>query len=260
MFQKACAELLDIVMPIVVIWRMPDGTISHMVGAGMMINGDGWVLTAGHILARVNELDRQVTAQNSLEMPLASLPTHYTVLFGQTGGNIEQAIVNPLADLGLCKLVDYQIVPGCIFPKFRKAPVNGGEFLCRAGFPFVEDLGAQWDETGGFTCTNLFPVPMFLNEAFVSRFVEARGTSGDLDVAWLETSSPGLAGQSGGPLVDADTVVCGVQVSTFHYPLNFTGNASNQFLHSGRATRVDTVRQFLASCSVSFLEEGEDDA
>lgn len=260
MFQKACSELLHIVMPIVVVWRMPDGTIGHMVGAGMMINGDGWVLTAGHVLNRVNELDQQVAKQKKLRKPRAKLPTDYAVLFGQTGGKIKEASVNPLADLGLCRLVGYKIMPDCIFPKFRKGPVNAGEFLCRAGFPFVEDLGPQWDEPGGFTFTNLFPVPMFANEAFVSRFVDATAVPGDLDVAWLETSSPGLAGQSGGPLVDANTVVCGIQVNTFHYPLNFTGNARNQFLHSGRATRVDTVRQFLASCGVSFLEEGEDDA
>jgi hypothetical protein len=39
---------------------------------------------------------------------------------------------------------------------------------------------------------------------------------------WIETSSPGLKGQSGGPLLDERGTIWGVQSNTFSYNLGFS--------------------------------------
>ena len=62
---------------------------------------------------------------------------------------------------------------------------------------------------------------------------------------WIETSSPDLKGQSGGPLFDENGLICGIQVNTYLYLLDFYGIGSNQSLNVGRAVRSDTIIAFL---------------
>ena len=95
-------------------------------------------------------------------------------------------------------------------------------------------------------------MPLFVNEALVSRFAVLQ--SGGM---WIETSSPGLRGQSGGPLVDVNGNVCGIQVNTYHYPLDFQGIARDQFLNVGRAVHVESVTAFLKSEKINFTSEGD---
>ena len=111
---------------------------------------------------------------------------------------------------------------GHVYPQFRVREVEQGELLCRLGYPFVDSVGPTWSKNKGFAFTNLFPVPQFVNEALVSRFVQLNAG------VWIETNSPGLKGQSGGPLADSDSYICGVQVNTGHYSLGFKGKGRNQ--------------------------------
>ena len=123
------------------------------------------------------------------------------------------------------------------------------QLLCRAGFPFVEKYPV-WDQNkNNFEFENVFPVPMFVNEAFVSRYL------GKASGVWIETSSPGLKGQSGGPLLDRHGYVCGMQVNTKSYPLNFKGT-ENQFLHVGRAVHVASIRKALYDFKIRFYQGG----
>lgn len=48
MFEKACSALLETVMPIVIAWKVGN-EIGHGVAAGMIINEDGYFITAGHV-------------------------------------------------------------------------------------------------------------------------------------------------------------------------------------------------------------------
>lgn len=168
-------------------------------------------------------------------------------MFGTHAG-LSKALVQKEVDLGVGKLEGYDPPDGHVIPRFRDHQVEQGELLCRIGFPFVDDPGTKWDKAKGFTFTNLFPVPTFVNEALVSRF-------GQLDSAlWIETSSPGLIGQSGGPLADTDGLICGIQVNTHHYPLGFKGNAQNQTMNVGRAVHVDTVKTFLNEHGIAHAD------
>ena len=149
------------------------------------------------------------------------------------------------------KLEGYRPPDGYRFPRFRVREVEIGELLCRMGYPFVDGVKPEWDKQNAtFTFQNLFPVPAFVNEALVSRY--AQFDNGD---RWIETSSPGLKGQSGGPLADASGLICGIQVNTHHYPLGFSGRGRNQVLNVGRAVHSETVRRFLDEHKIKYYSE-----
>ena len=239
-------------MPIVVARRLEDGSIGAGIGAGMVINEDGWFVTAGHILLEVAALEQTVSNPKSYDGPKGKRATHYGAMFGTHAG-LSKALVQKEVDLGVGKLEGYHPPDGHVIPRFRDHQVEQGELLCRIGFPFVDDPGTKWDKAKGFTFTNLFPIPTFVNEALVSRF-------GQLDSGlWIETSSPGLIGQSGGPLADTYGLICGIQVNTHHYPLGFSGNAQNQTMNVGRAVHVDTVKTFLNEHGIAHHTEGKND-
>ncbi len=75
-----------------------------------------------------------------------------------------------------------------------------------------------------------------------------------VDRLLIETSSPGLRGQSGGPLVDEDGKVCGIQSYTIHYSLKF--NVQDQFLHVGRAIHAKSIIEFLDRYNISYQSAG----
>ena len=79
---------------------------------------------------------------------------------------------------------------------------------------------------------------------------------------YFETSSPGLRGQSGGPVFDVTGVVWGIQSETTHYPLGFSpknaeGQAEHQFLNSGKAVDAETVCGFLDDNDISYETTNE---
>ena len=250
MFQETCKSLLNTVLPIVVAWRTRNGKVNWSIGAGAVVNDEGYLVTAGHILQQIAELDKQVTGTSAKNAKKHLQVTHYCSVFGMTGARLTKVFVDANIDLGIAKLEGYVPRPDCTFPRFRKRDIEQGEFLCRAGYPFVEDVKPLWDNQKGFQFTNLFPVPLFVNEALVSRFA-LRGSSGK----WIETSSPGLRGQSGGPLADADGLICGIQVNTAHYPLGFTGKGRNQVLNVGRAVHTENIRNNLDVHNIQYLTE-----
>jgi hypothetical protein len=63
----------------------------------------------------------------------------------------------------------------------------------------------------------------------------------------FETSSPGLRGQSGGPIFDTKGVVWGIQSLTRHFPLGFEptvpgkGVKEHQFLNVGIGVHAVTI-------------------
>ena len=84
----------------------------------------------------------------------------------------------------------------------------------------------------------------------------------------IELSTPGLRGQSGGPLFDEKGRICGMQFSTKHLHLGFdlegkeilVNNKSRtisdySFLHLGQCIHADTIKSFLKLHHVDFFEE-----
>lgn len=267
MFEDACERLLHTVLPVISAYRTRRGKVSYSIGAFMILNEDGWIITASHILKTIMATHEEVSRNNQ---PGVGAPKRRStkrkggssgnpndkmqcaVIWGSAGGQIVRGQGDQQSDLAAGLLGNFTLPEGYQFPVFRRDGVRPGEFLCRVGYPFVPNVTVTWSQDQGFTFNNLFPVPTFVNEALVSRFAElSEGKT------WIETSSPGLRGQSGGPLADRHGTICGVQTNTEHYPLDFEGRGKGQVLNVGRAVHVDTIRRFLTEHDIAYrLEEG----
>ena len=151
--------------------------------------------------------------------------------------------------------------------------IRPGKMLCRLGYPFPEftnfTYDAQKDEIlwtrEGNTGTPHFPI-----EGMVTRHVgEADGT-----ISGIEMSTPGLRGQSGGPLFDAGGIIYGMQSLTRHLHLGFDMKQekmklngreeiiNNQpFMHVGQCVHADIIRAFLDRHNVKYyIGNSYDDA
>ena len=84
----------------------------------------------------------------------------------------------------------------------------------------------------------------------------------------IELSTPGLRGQSGGPLFDSDGIVYGMQSRTKHLHLGFDIENTEilskgqlkkvsdySFIHLGECIDVDVIKDFLKQHKISFKEQ-----
>ena len=249
MFQDACRSMLNVLLPIIVVYKVHGRVPQLGIAAGMPLNPAGDILTAGHVLQEIVDLNEQCAKSAKKKRLQKGDAVAYLFLIGQDKASIEGVMLDGESDIGVLKLKDFDLPENIMPVTFRSGEVEAGELLCRAGFPFVDDVQVKTLSNGDFEIVNLFPVPLFVNEAMVSRFNQTP------NARFIETSSPGLKGQSGGPLVDVNGYVCGMQTSTSHYPLGFTGKGRNQVLNVGRAVHLDTILAFLDAQNIPYQRE-----
>ena len=154
-----------------------------------------------------------------------------------------------------------------VFVKDDKS-VRPGDMLCRLGFPFpeysdfrydAEKDSIEWDSSAGSHNTPRFPI-----EGMFTRHL----AGADGKIYGIELSTPGLRGQSGGPLFTKDGLICGMQSATKHLHLGFDmvgekmmlhgkeHTINNQpFLHVGHCISADRIKEFLSSKGVEFYEK-----
>ena len=251
MFKNACKQVRSLLMPIILASKKYRGPHKVSLAAGMVINAEGWVLLSGHVLERVASIEQSAIkakeeVKKNRRRPKISrnTVTEYVFKVGPLPFNPIEGIWNNLLDIGVIRLEGYQHPAEIGLPVFRADDVEQGELLCRIGYPFHK-VKARWSRDKGFEFPSLFPVPAFVNEALVSRFVNVSA-----EARFIETSTPGLKGQSGGPLIDVDGCICGIQSHTESYSLGF--KPKNQFIHVGRALHVTSVRDFLDKNNIAY--------
>ena len=264
MFATACQRLGRAVVPIIPIWRTTDGHVFNGVGAGIVVNGDGWVVTCGHMVELINQIQtgeapavRVKRTRGRRSKTSKPKVQNFDVLYGASSGmRTVRGVINPAIDVGALQVEGLDLT-GFDPPVLRSGPIHPGELLCRIGFPFTEkNLSASWDaKNGQFQINGTYPPTAFVNEALVSRFANVRDKQNRKVGTLIETSSPGLKGQSGGPLADANGAVCAVQVSTAHYPLGFEHEGRGQVLNVGRAVHVQDICALLKGQGIQFTTE-----
>jgi Trypsin-like peptidase domain len=141
-----------------------------------------------------------------------------------------------------------------------------GKLLCRFGFPFAEFTNFEYDAANdeiNFTRAGNFNSPSFPIDGIITRHV-AEGEK----IVGLEISTPGLRGQSGGPLFDTNGLVCGMQSHTVQYHMGFdeqkieimskgkkSSTINHSFLNVGRCIHVEAIKDFLKLHDVKYYEE-----
>ena len=154
----------------------------------------------------------------------------------------------------------------CSSTRTRRCRSSCDRLSCRAsssttGYPFPQ-VEAEWDAAADtFRFLPGAELPRFPIEGIFTRNINAGDAPEGFPVAFLETSSPGLKGQSGGPIVDVHGVVWAIQVKTVSYPLGFSpvvntpdGKAvaqEHQFLNAGIGSHPVTLEAIFAKHNIA---------
>jgi hypothetical protein len=270
--------------PVIVSWANADGSCQSGVGSFVVVNDEGWILTAHHIVALLGQLGARKKAYEDHRAALAAIQNDAGLLGDQKRKKIKQLGPVPpaavtdfsfwwaadgvqpenfssleVADLAAGRIKPFDKKSVTTYPTFKNpgTPVAPGTSLCRLGFPFHQ-ITPTYDGTNFHLPPNTLPMVLFPIEGILTRQLIAEPDP-DRFTGFIETSSPGLMGQSGGPIFDRHGVVWGIQSQTHHLPLGFSPPVPNgrpnekehQFLNVGLGTHPRTIVNMLNDLKVA---------
>lgn len=287
MFSKAYEIARDFTFPFVISSRNAKGECSAGIGAFVVINEDGWCVTAFHIIKQI--LDQQESLKTHTDLiakrrkieesgllpqqiknKLKAIPIDNSLIqnIGVTCGWPDAKLGTihaiPAVDLAVFQLQNFDKSRVKNYPVFKSSnkDMKHGTSLCKLGFPFHEIKPTY--ENGSFNLpTGSFPIPIFPIDGILTRTVHvATAQPTQYPLMYVETSSPGLRGQSGGPTIDTSGVIWAIQSQTQSFPLGFGTNHSgkkkelehiqNQYLNVGLGVHSETITMFLKEKNIQF--------
>ncbi len=293
MFVEALEKVDQFTRPIHFIARYYGGSdIIPGTGTLFFVNDQGYALTCRHIARQI--MDAPTIYQNYLKFSSELRkfdrdPGHETqriYLENKYKINAETAIrvlahfvncvtsyksltihLHPTQDLAIIRFNDFVSKSYHGYARFLKNAdrIKQGKYLCRLGYPFPEFTNYQFDKHTNdikWTKEGRINTPSFPIDGIVTRHIGDNN-----NIVGIEMSTPGLRGQSGGPLFDTNGTVYGMQSSTRHLHLGFDqvnrevitdgqrSRVSNYpFLNVGQCVHVDVIKNFLREKNVEFYE------
>jgi hypothetical protein len=287
MFSKAYSEAIAYTRPIILLVRTEDDRVNAGIGSYIVLNRDGWILTAAHILGvaiRIqNDADQRRKFREAVDniesnqsishkvkrRMVRELPRNdkwiknYSFVFAGGPAQITgQAFIDGTADIAVAQLSTLEGLNISGFPRFPKLGegITPGTSLCTLGFPF-QGLSATFDEQSNRF--NLGQIPLlafFPSEGMHTRGVMIVEQPANRTVPFVETSSPGLKGQSGGPIFDVNGIVRAIQSRTAAYSLDIAPvvkedgkeTKEHQFIQVGMGCHAEHIAQFLTQNGIAF--------
>ncbi len=287
MFRKAIAEGMKFTRPVVISRQLVDGECVTNVGSYVVVNDTGHIATAWHIIAMCKDYQAQadayrkhmadvdrINADTSINPNQKRRELHnlgklkpksvknFSVWWGVDGMDLEWSRGLPTIDLALGKLTNFdpKLVPA--YPKFKdpSKPMQSGVSLCKLGYPFAEARSKYDEQKNAFELEPqlvYFPI-----EGMITRMIDIQhsGDKPPFPERMIETSSPGLMGQSGGPTFDQDGTIWAIQSRTVNLPLGFDplvpgskDRHEHQFLNVGWGVSVETIVPAMRDFGISFL-------
>ncbi|MFT5725231.1 MAG: S1-C subfamily serine protease [Bacteroidia bacterium] len=287
MFAKSYEIASIYTQPVLVSLRLFNGKIESGLGSFVIINDEGWVITAAHILDSLaaynlkakeikayhsqlaeieNDPNLDAKAKSKRKRKLVSDPTWVTNSshwWGHDSHKINNFHVLKENDIAIGKIENYNPNFCSLYPVFKDPKkLKIGTSLCKLGYPF-NDVKASFSESNNTFAfdPSIFPIPRFpLDGIFTRNILAGKSADNKFDIKFIETSSPGLRGQSGGPIFDVDGNIWAIQSQTRHLPLGFSpkikkGNheiEENQFLNVGWGAHVETILNFLDAHHIKY--------
>jgi len=294
MFEPAIEKILQFTRPLHTITRTYGGLVLPGTSTFFFVNDSGVAITCKHVLDLIPTADNvnqnylrfkaerdKIPNDGNYKKHLKGLELKYkfnaetTVQLKNNFLNcfdkIEQIVchAHPTLDLAILEFKGFDKTFYNSHASFLKdsSKIKQGKYLCRIGYPFPEFSNfrhnpdtddIEWTNTGNPNS------PSFPIDGIVTRFV---GDANQKDVIGIEMSTPGLRGQSGGPLFDTEGRIYGMQFATNHLHLGFdmkdkeliidgkrTKVNNSPFLHVGLCVHVDKIKEFLREHKVSFTE------
>jgi hypothetical protein len=289
MFVEAYKKAAKFTHPVISTFRFYDGTVESGLGTFVILNDEGWIMTAGHILnAALAQQQHQLEIDNYKNKiqeikdtpefsgekkdeeieKLVSNPkwvTNYNFWWGADGIVINQFHILGENDFAIGKIENYQPSPDMEYPSIQNPDnMDLGKSLCKLGHPFYPIEATFNEATNNFDFTNaksLLPIPRFPIEGMFTRnLLGGKTKDGKYDIMYIETSSPGLKGQSGGPIFDTEGTIWGIQSRTNFLDLGFSPKIEkegktieeNQFLNVGLGVHPKIIVAFLTDNNIKF--------
>ncbi len=293
MFENAIEELSKFTRPMHTIIRSYSGLISPASASFFFVNGQGVAITCKHVaqfilnadqinknyqhfkqdLQKIPKDGKYKSALKGLELkyhysPEASVQMKHN--FMNCFDTINEIVchIHPTLDLAILVFKGFNAIHYASNAKFLKNSnhIKQGKSLCRLGFPFPEFSNFRHNASTDdieWTSDGIQNSPIFPIDGIVTRFVAdpEKGVNG------IELSTPGLRGQSGGPLFDKEGRIYGMQFATRHLHLGFDMKdheimmdgskmkiANHPFLHVGICVHVDSIKEFLRQHEIQFEE------
>lgn len=250
------------------------------------VNEEGWALTCKHVaqwLTQADVINKRYAAYLTESQNLntgqkkalakkqgfdESKTSEMRVTFVDCVDRITNIhfFLHPEYDLALLKFEGFEKISYTGHPVFLEEDqlAQPGQMLCRLGFPFPEfsnfALNAEKDILE-WTKTGQSRSPRFPIDGMLTRFLGDKTGK----VYGIEMSTPGLRGQSGGPLFDSEGRVVGMQSRTKHLHLGFDieekevmahGKVKKvndyAFIHLGECIHVSVIKEFMTQHGVKF--------
>ncbi len=244
MYKKSIKENSKYLVPFVEgIKYYGSDEIEHALGTMIILNDNGDVLTCKHIALEfvnnnklgeiyshlIEELKRCNTKEERIEVEKKyNLEKDTPVL---TNINLPFKVGKEInIEIKLHKYLDLAIIKfrganlKCSnYPIFSKKLPLQGQSVCKLGFAFPEYSYFEYskeDENIKMKNEIVSSFPLFPMDGIVTRQI----VDEKHEVTMFETSTPGLRGQSGGPVFSPEGIVYGIQSMTKHLDLNFDIN------------------------------------
>jgi hypothetical protein len=291
MFRAAFAIARQFTLPVVMSRKTVGGKCSTSIGSCVVINDEGWVATCFHITDAIEKMMLECTSVRALRAQvdaikndaslsakqrskqLSAVPKitnemteECSVWWGVNDVNLVSSQGIEAADFAVGKLEPFD--PSWIsgYPIFKdpNKDFDPGTSLCKLGFPFHQ-IEATWDPTARqFNLpAGAIPMPLFPIEGIFTRTAELvvpGAPPSPFPLRWVETSSPGLKGQSGGPTFDKNGWIWAIQARVLPIPLGFDGVVEvkkakqnvPQFLNVGLGVHPTTIMGLLDLMNVKY--------
>ncbi len=267
MFANALKKVSGFTYPVIISKRYRSGQVECNCATFMVVNPDGWILTAAHVLNDMHLTQQQVKRLKHEKKLSGIRITNLSYWWGADGTIAKDFVVDETADLALGRLEPFNERAVSIYPVFKnpagELPV--GTSLCRLGFSFHR-INATFDKaTNTFQIApGVLPLSHFPLDGIHTRVIVTTDEQAKRLVKFLETSSPGLRGQSGGPIFDRHGYIWGLQSHTNHFALGFSPKLKqgtkeieeHQFLSVGLGSHVEEIVRFLKENKIFFNLSG----
>ena len=253
-------------------------------GSFVVINSDGWIATAFHVMNKYRTLEADVQATRvynaelerftadaslsieergkrikGLKRPTTTDARECSAIWGRSDVQAKDWSYIEAVDLAIARLEPFDPAWITAYPVFKDPAKDfePGVSLCKIGFPF-QDIKPVWDDADpGFKFPTPYSSVLFPLEGIFTRVVQLAepdvASTSSYPLLCIETSTPALRGQSGGPTVDARGSIWGVQIGSLALPLEFDRpGISKQYLNVGLSVHASTMLGFFDEKGIAY--------
>ena len=284
MFKEAIRKNLNYTRPMLTGERLfNENKVNSGISSFIILNDEGYVLTCKHVAEKivfakeleekyqsyVNEIDKKSLKEVKKISEKYGFNENEVVqcknLFMNCfeNGELEKIIFHKLYDIAVIKFKNFTSINTKIYPTFTTKNIEPGESVCKLGFPWpTYDCFEFNNQTNEIEIKNnaIFETPAFPIDGMITRII-----CDESGVRFaFETSTPGLKGQSGGPVFDQDGNILGIQSLTTSLDLMFDIDTNvirnnkevhvseKQFINLGVAISSEVIIKFLDENKIKY--------